>query len=89
MDYIVEDRTGWISVAPELSLFHAIEIYGATPPSRQELRDISDHFCRLLMQAKEQARNAPDLDARTRAVCVRAIDGVIVQNAQILALYDE
>lgn len=88
MDYITTTETGWMDVVPELKMPSAMRIYGSTPPSLDELRDISEHYCRLMVDAKHRLLEEPNLGDEARFVCAKAFDRAIRKNAEFVARYN-
>lgn len=87
MDYITATETGWMDVVPELKMPNAMRIYGSTPPTLDELRDIAEHYCRLMVEAKWRLLQEPNLGEEARFACVKAFDRAIRRNAEFVARY--
>lgn len=87
MDYIVVSNTGLFIAAPELDIRRAMMIYGETPPSVDELRDIADHYCRIMLDAKARVLLDPTVGDFLRSACLGAFDYAILDNAAFVASY--
>lgn len=87
MNFITVTSTGWGDVVPELKVQRAVEWYGSTKPSLDELRAIADHYCRMMLEAKTVLLEAPNLHFDERMNGIRTLDRAINENAEFVARF--
>lgn len=87
MEFILVTPTGAFEVVPELKISNAIACYGSTPPTVAEVRRISVHYIKLLMDAMERIIRRPNMTAITKTACLVALRDAMRDNAAFSCKY--